>query len=162
MGALRALCGSSSAYAGDRDDVQPYVKDKVSWPGSDFPPANLVNAVGPADSDRLRQWENHLLCSLADSERRLGQSVVKAPYSDPALMRRPAVYTDFLHQLHVRGMVRWTIAFGQRGHLGVFFVKKKSGALRLIFDTRIVNLYFHDAPHTQLPFASSFSGLELL
>ena len=161
VGALRALCGSSSAYAGDRDDVQPYVKDKVSWPGSDFPPVNLVSAVGPADSDRLRQWESHLLCSPADSERRLGQSAVKAPYSDPALMRRPAVYADFLHQLHVRGMVRWTIAYGQRGRLGVFFVKKKSGALRLIFDTRIVNLYFHDAPHTQLPFASSFSGLEL-
>ena len=52
MGALRALCGSSSAYAGDRDDVQPYVKDKVSWPGSDFPLVNLVSAVGPADSDR--------------------------------------------------------------------------------------------------------------
>ena len=161
VGALRALCGSSSAYAGDRDDVQPYVKDKVSWPGSDFPPVNLVSAVGPADSDRLRQWESHLLCSPADSERRLGQSVVKAPYSDPALMRRPAVYADFLHQLNVRGMVRWTIAYAQRGRLGVFFVKKKSGALRLIFDTRIVNLHFHDAPHTQLPSASSFSGLEL-
>ena len=64
VGALRALCGSSSAYAGDRDDVQPYVKDKVSWPGSDFPPVNLVSAVGPADSDRLRQWERHLLYVL--------------------------------------------------------------------------------------------------
>ena len=133
----------------------------VSWPGCDFTLVNLVSAVGPADSDRLRQWESHLLCSPSDSERRLGQSVVKAPYSDPALMRRPGVYADVLHQLHVRGMVRWTIAYGQRGRLGVFFAKKKSGALRLIFDTRIVNLCFHYAPHTRPPSASSFSGLEL-
>ena len=75
---------------------------------------------------------------------------MKAPYSDPALVRRPAVYADFLHQLHARGMVRWTTAYGQRGRLGIFFVRKKSGALRLTFDTRNANLYFHDAPSSPL------------
>ena len=62
MGALRALCGSSSAYAGDRDDVQHYVEDKVSWPGSDFPPVNLVSAVGPADSDRPTYGSGRVTC----------------------------------------------------------------------------------------------------
>ena len=31
-GALRELCGASSAYSADRADLAPYSKELVSWP----------------------------------------------------------------------------------------------------------------------------------
>ena len=42
-----------------------------------------------------------------------------------------------------------------------FFVAKKSGQLRLIFDTRLLNQAFIDPPSTDLPSADSFTRLEL-
>ena len=39
-------------------------------------------------------------------------------------------------------------------------VPKKSGALRLIFDTRIANLQFKDPPSTRLPSAAAFAALD--
>ncbi len=43
--------------------------------------------------------------------------------------------------------------------MGVFFVPKKSGRLRVIFDTRLANCAFVDAPRTQLPSASAWGRL---
>lgn len=44
--------------------------------------------------------------------------------------------------------------------MGVFFVKKKSGQLRLICDTRISNCDFVDAPSTKLPSPAAFASIE--
>ena len=45
------------------------------------------------------------------------------------------------------------------GVLGVFFVRKKDGRFRLIFDTRLLNRKFVPPPKTQLPSAAGFSNL---
>eukprot|EP00959_Pyramimonas_sp_CCMP1952_P314056 6574425-Pyramimonas_sp.AAC.1 len=44
--------------------------------------------------------------------------------------------------------------------MGIFFAPKKSGRLRVIFDTRLANCAFTDAPRTQLPSASAWGRLE--
>ena len=41
-----------------------------------------------------------------------------------------------------------------------FFVTEKDGSLRLIFDTRLINLMFHTPPSTRLPSAAAFSQTE--
>eukprot|EP00959_Pyramimonas_sp_CCMP1952_P410021 8593112-Pyramimonas_sp.AAC.1 len=41
-----------------------------------------------------------------------------------------------------------------------FLVKKKSGAQRIIFDTRVANCRFVDPPSTRLPSPSAFASLE--
>lgn len=46
------------------------------------------------------------------------------------------------------------------GSLRGVFVKKKDGSLRIIFDTRILNLCFHDPPSTALPTAAAFANIE--
>ena len=55
-------------------------------------------------------------------------------------------------------MISWRV--GGPSYLGVFFVKKKTGKLRIIFDTRDVNNLFRPPPTTRLPTAAAFSRLE--
>jgi len=43
-------------------------------------------------------------------------------------------------------MIFWHLYDGAEGLLGVFFVAKKDGRLRLIFDTRVANTYFKTPP----------------
>ena len=56
-------------------------------------------------------------------------------------------------------MIHWAKADGGKG-VGVFFVTKKDGSLRLILDTRILCSYFADPPHTALPSGAAFGNLE--
>ena len=49
---------------------------------------------------------------------------------------------------------------GGKSYLGVFFVAKKNGAIRMILDTRVVNCFFKDPPKTQLPSASALTAIE--
>ena len=44
--------------------------------------------------------------------------------------------------------------------VGVFFVGKKDGRQRCIFDTRITNCYFRDPPRADLPNAAAYAKLE--
>ena len=57
-------------------------------------------------------------------------------------------------------MVKFKTAGEEDGVLGIVFVRKKSGQLRLIFDTRKMNVAFHDPPKTDLPSADAFTRLE--
>ena len=49
VGALRELCAKSPCYAGERDDIQPYSPERVSWPPSDFKPVGLEKLLAPED-----------------------------------------------------------------------------------------------------------------
>ena len=63
--------------------------------------------------------------------------------------------------MHSKGMIRYRRAFQDRGVLGIFFVAKKDGRIRIIFDTRILNTKFRDPPSTRLPSAAAISSLEV-
>ena len=82
------------------------------------------------------------------------------PCVDPTFQRRPRAYADFVQCAAARGMVGFRRADGDRGRLGLFFVAKKGGKLRVFFDTRVVNCFFQDAPRTRLPTSSAMAGLD--
>lgn len=89
------------------------------------------------------------------------QLPVKKAYSDPFVHDQKR-YSEFLRRLSASGMLRWRRALpGEVGEMGIFCVAKKSGQLRLIFDTRIVNSRLHPAPRTPLPSPASFAALEV-
>ncbi len=98
-----------------------------------------------------------LLRSDADAAHALETTGVATPYSDPAF-RPPRLYAAFLLEAHARGLIEWEVNLPSR--VGVFFVYKKNGQLRLICDTRVCNEYFCDAPHVQLPTASALASIE--
>eukprot|EP00973_Karenia_brevis_P045376 6285342-Karenia_brevis.AAC.1 len=55
-------------------------------------------------------------------------------FCEPTLVRRPKVYAEFLARLDQAGMLTWRR--GGDSLLGVFFVAKKNGKIRIILDTR--------------------------
>ena len=80
------------------------------------------------------------------------------PQLDPMLVRDPKVYAQFLRRLDAAGTLTWKT--GIRSWLGVFFVAKKSGKLRIILDTRDVNGVFAPPPYTGLPTAVALTAIE--
>ena len=157
-GALSELLGADSFYSGERLGVAPYAKDLVSWPAPGSQPMCLRDGLALADRDRLDHWKDHMQRRPADAAHILAESGLHRAHNDQELFRSPACYGDFLCRLDAAGMLRWRIAGDESGVLGVFFVRKKNGKLRLILDTRILNTRFFDAPKTQLPSAAACSA----
>ena len=158
-GALGELLASSSIYKDCKSDVRPYVKDLVSWPSPGSTPVPLAKCLGKADSERLGAWQSHMLRPAAETEALLKDSRLRKPFCDAALVNRPRTYADFLWRLESCGMLRWTLARGRTGTLGPFFVGK-GDKLRMVLDTRLVNMRFVDPPSTRLASAGAMSRVE--
>ncbi|MCP2504969.1 MAG: hypothetical protein NLN65_06720, partial [Candidatus Poseidoniaceae archaeon] len=167
-GALRELLHTTSVYAQDRLDVKPYDKELVSWPPKGSSPCDLVKGLPEADRTMLADWNTRMLNTHVEScspnstaDNMPSTQKTKKAYCDPALFRSASVYADFLRRLDAAGMIHWTRAEGRKGVLGVFFVAKKNGSLRLIFDTRVLNQDFIEPAHTALPSGSAFSNIDM-
>ena len=58
-------------------------------------------------------------------------------------------------------MIHWSLSSQSTPpNVGVFFVTKKNGKIRIIFDTRIANCFFKAPPKTRLPTAAAWSAVE--
>ena len=156
---LEDLCSSSRLYQVDRSDVVSYSKDLVSWPEASSRPVALEGCLGPADREWLATWREQML--RPDDAGKI-EGLVK-PYTDPILKHNKQEYAGFICELYKRNMIRFQVCGEHQQHpaLGIFFVKKKNGKQRLIFDTRVLNQKFIDPPSTDLPSADSFTRLEI-
>ena len=74
-------------------------------------------------------------------------------------MSRPRVYARFVKDLLQRGLLRMSL--GAKERVGVFFVKKKGGRLRLILDARRVNEWFRKPPHVALVTSEGLGRIEV-
>lgn len=108
----------------------------------------------------VRLLEQHLLRSPKDAECRRRALDLRRPYVDSVLRGDPKQYADFLGGLFRRGLIDFAAEGTALSRLGVFFVAKKNGSLRIILDTRECNTFFVDPPRTRLPRAGAFSALE--
>ena len=153
---LQSLCSSFRLYGSERADIKPYAKENISWPQASSKPVPLDRCLADGDREWLGTWQRHMLkqggCTNVEPV---------VPYIDPVLKHNPVEYAGFLHELYSRSMIKFRVANGEKGKLGVFFVTKKSGQLRLIFDTRLLNQSFTDPPSTDLPSADAFTRLEM-
>ena len=82
-------------------------------------------------------------------------------YCDPELLRSPQVYGRFLQEMHRRGLCDFEASTGDDASLGIFFVKKKDGKQRIIFDTRKINCDFVSPESVALPTSGSLGGIEV-
>ena len=122
---------------------------------------NLIDGLDEADRARLNDWERHMLRDPNEADEIRQRAELRRPHCDKELLKSPKVYGDFLNRLADAGMVRFERAERREGVLGVFFVHKKSGQQRIIFDTRILNSQFVDPPRAQLPLAAALSVVEI-
>jgi len=154
-GALHELLGASSVYHSERQDLRSYARDLVSWPTTGNRPMCVGDGLAAADKEWLHDWQVHLLRDKQAFEQDAAAFGAHRIYCDPLLFRSPKKYASFLSELKSRGMLRWRKAKGEAGKLGVFFVAKKDGRLRIVFDTRLLNLMFIPPPFH----AVAFGGL---
>ena len=131
-GSLAGLCVSSKTYDSGRSDVLPYVKENISWPEACSKPVPLGDCLATADREWLGAWRTHMLRG-ADAAKVEGKAIT--PYIDPILKHDAKKYGEFLRELQSRNMIKFQHGEGVASKLGIFFVRKKSGMLRLIFDT---------------------------
>ena len=154
-GALRELCKSSCTYEGQVGAAE-YNEGSVSWPPRGTRAVDPLDCLEGRPRVLLSQWQTHL---LRDSATDVISSSVLRPFSDRVLIGSRRRYARFLRHLQSAGMLGWSTTAPTT--VGVFFVRKKTGQLRIIFDTRKVNLAFEAPESTRLPTAGSFACLEL-
>ena len=110
--------------------------------------------------DELVGSEMHKV--LEGGMKRMGAEVVNfsdlpCAYWDPTL--RGKTYVAFLKDLDGRGLLQFTLH--KKEEAGIFFVSKKSGALRLILDGRRGNKHLARPPHVSLATVEAFSNAEV-
>ena len=88
---------------------------------------------------------------------RVAAEGLPTPHWDDALVGD--VYISFVNRLLQSGML--TLSLGCRSQAGIFFVRKKSGRLRMIVDGRQGNQRMRPPPKTSMPSAAAFSELRL-
>ena len=66
-----------------------------------------------------------------------------------------------MRRLHDAGMLEYTLEEADPIGVGMFFVKKKDGKLRLVVDGRRSNVAFREPDSVELATGSSFASLEL-
>ena len=157
-GAFRELCSSSLPYLAEEGGGGPipYQEGSVALPQASKPFC-ISEAVRPATFSQVLARADQLLCSETEAFSALEDAGVQRPYVDPSF-RSPKVYSRFLRELHHKNLIEWTV--GGKSYLGIFFVAKKDGTLRMILDTRVSNCFFKTPPKTRLPTASAMSSLE--
>ena len=99
-----------------------------------------------------------MLCS-DDVELRLQNAGLDHPYMDQRLANNRKLYLEVVNLLFSRGI----ISFGRhsRCEVGIFFVHKKDGTLRLICDTRLANCFFIDPLSTELVTGDTLGDVEI-
>ena len=143
--AFKELCGACPGYDEEPGPRASYQRDLISLPAV----AAEVEGSSCLRGDAHRLWVDWEKAQLLPPEQRQTDGLPARPYSDPLLVNNKAEYAHFVAQLLRSGMCRIT---GLRpGTVGVFFVAKKNGMLRIIFDTRITNSRCAELSYTQLP-----------
>jgi hypothetical protein len=157
-GALTALCKVGPRYSNSNGPV-PFGQSLTSWPVAGSVPVPLEQLVSGAALSNLRTGTQSMLRPICDVES-VRQSVgVARPYSDPNHISDGASYGRFVCGLKKCGMV--DIRSHCKHTVGIFFVRKKNGSQRIIFDTRLANSSFLEPPAVRLPTAECYAGLEI-
>ncbi|CAK0846614.1 unnamed protein product [Prorocentrum cordatum] len=161
-GAWSALrgCGSGYAVAGAvAGEFATNQRGRLALP-----------AVGNQAIDLVSCLPDHYQKLLEDSGRAIRLPAVctkdaaaeadeLGPAMDPILARSPSKYAEFLMSAYESGVVE--PATEVRSFVGVFFVRKKDGSLRIIFDPRKTNSQFVPPDSVALASPEALGDLEL-
>ena len=158
-GALRELRAARS-YQADAATIAPLsldLVDDISLPAAGSQPSPLLDAasgVGHRIAERLHQ----LVLPKADALQRMRKEGPTRVYSDPAL-KNPRACARVLQRLERANLIDWCSTC--TCEVGVFFVHKKNGKLRLILDGRFSSLWFGKPPTVRLASGSAFASFRV-
>ena len=156
-GAFSELCHSGLPYSSEGGGPASYDRELLSLPALGGSPVDTCELLSEEHRDLVLGRKAPMLRSPDEAKCLIADAGLLKPHSDPAL-QSGRVYGEFIQSLLERGLVE--LQTGGKSYLGVSFVKKKNGKIRLIFDTRIVNCLFVDPPKTKLPSAAALTSIE--
>eukprot|EP00438_Fugacium_kawagutii_P021515 Skav212741 [mRNA] locus=scaffold1199:108583:113900:+ [translate_table: standard] len=136
-----------------------YNPENISLPTSGMVPVPLASLWGDNGQQQVEDFALQHSLDAATVECRLEQCGVTKCYQDPKF-NSSAIYGDFLRRLHDINMIEYSLE-PPAEQVGVFFVKKKSGMLRLILDCRRSNCHFSDPKPIQLATGEAMSRMQL-
>ncbi|CAK0874888.1 unnamed protein product [Prorocentrum cordatum] len=154
--ATRAVIGSDPGYGFDdmaSGKYASYQRGKVSLPRVASGAVELAAALPEGPRSLLMGESGTLLMRGSTSS----SSLAKLAF-DRRLASNPRTYGKFLADLLERDMLEVGTSFSQ---VAPFFVYKKDGALRLIFDTRASNTEFAEPDYVPLAAAQALGNIEL-
>ena len=141
-GSLREICGSAPGYT--VDDFKPRVSYHPQASIALPPPGDCPHAIGGLMSGEPRSqwvdWQSSILRTPDEAAAAQTECGVSQPYSDSKLIGDRREYAKCIRRLLEAKMIR--LVRRQKHTVGVFFVLKKNGAFRVIFDTRVANSSF--------------------
>ena len=142
----RAASGYFSSPAAGA--VVPYEVGAVSLPKDQQELVSLSSLLPPLEQERLANFNSEMMLGDEEIAAVLEKGLEGDMYVDPRLAEDKKVYHSFIGELVQSNLVGFTTR--PRSQVGLFFVSKKSGKLRMIIDARRTNKLFRKPPSTQL------------
>jgi hypothetical protein len=160
LAAARALLVARAGYSTGSGEVMlaPYQAGAVSLVANALDGPMVEDVTSGAARLYLDEWEERMLRTDAEYQEMLEKDGTVEPYIDSTLKSSSHQYLQFINDFKRRCLLRWTRAPKER--VGVFFVRKKDGKLRLIIDARRTNQRFRTPPGVALSSAEAFSDVE--
>jgi hypothetical protein len=144
--AVNELLSHSHSYTGEEasSTVVAYDKALVSIPAVGATPPQVAEVLDPKGREFFVSFHEHLLRSSEDWGNLCERSDPVRPYMDTRLRSNVALYESFVADLWDRNMIKFTTQ--PADIVTPFFVKKKDGRQRLVWDCRVPNRRFRDPP----------------
>ena len=141
---LPSSYGSSEAVGA----VSVYQREMVSLPKDQTSPVQLEQLLPPLEAERVKSFEDRMLLGDEEMSAVLEKGLEGDMYVDPVLEASKKDYHAFVADLVRCQLVGFTSS--PRVQVGIFFVSKKNGKLRMIIDARRTNKLFRKPPSTML------------
>ena len=155
--ALRELLKTrGEGYACERGALARYFGGGPSLPGGRVGAVPLESLLPESWQQRLRP--DQLLRAPSDCRARQAELQLEEPFFDENLREDPRAYAEFLASMHKAGMLEWEVEI--LNECAPFFVWKDEGSLRCIFDCRLANEAFHQAPDCHLSSSERLADME--
>ena len=157
---MNELVRARNLYRLERSAPVPYDRSKLNVLRNPAGKGSLVELpeILPSQEKRwVANFESHLL--LPPELRDEALEGAPSPYWDPKLRRSKTDYVDLLTGLADQGIISYRRRV--RGRVGIFFVAKKNGDIRMVIDCRAVNRLFRIPPRTRLVSGTTLSEIWL-
>ena len=162
--AMTELLATDLAYYGpvpygeeSQTTVRPYVKDLVNLPKAAAKIPQLFSVGDASSIDMLNDNGHQMFVSAEEAASLSGRASHVRCYMDERLASNVNMYFDFVVDLWKSNLLGLTRT--PRELVTPFFVAKKDGTLRMVWDCRVANSMFAKPPPLNQPSGASWTRL---